>query len=82
MLTVDSLRARVRRFNDLCRGLGRESAAWDAGGGNDPLHYVEREAYKLALHNAMYSLEEARVALATAIRRIEDEAAKSQGAGA
>ena len=82
MITVESLRARVRRFHDLYRGLARESAAWEAAAGYDPLHFVEREAYKAALHKAIYSLEEARVALETAIQRIEGGTAKSRNAGA
>jgi exonuclease VII small subunit len=43
---------------------------------------VEREAYKVAVHRAIYSLEEARVALETAIQRIEEGAAQSRSAGA
>ena len=82
MITVDSLRARVRRFHDLYRGLAREAAGWTAARGNDPLHFVEREAYKVALHKAIVGLEEARVALETAIQRIDEGAAKSRGAGA
>jgi hypothetical protein len=79
MLTVDSLRARVRRFHDLYRGLARETAIPHAED-NDQLLFTERRAYKAAVHRAIAGLEDARVALATAIQRIEEEAAKSRSA--
>jgi hypothetical protein len=71
MLTVDSLRAGVRRFHDLYRELAPETAIPHADD-NDPLHFMERRAYKTAMHLAIGSLEDARVVLATAIQRIEE----------
>ena len=76
MITVDSLRACVRRFHDLYCELATETHIPKAED-NAPLHFVERRAYKAAVHKAITSLEDARVALATAIQRIEEGAAKS-----
>jgi hypothetical protein len=49
---------------------------------NDPLFFVERRAYKAAVHRAIAGLEDARIVLATAIQRIEEGAAQSQSDGA
>ena len=81
MLTVDSLRARVRRFHDLYCGLARETAIPHVED-NDPLLFTERRAYKAAVHNAIAGIEDARIVLATAIQRIEEGAAKSRSAEA
>jgi hypothetical protein len=79
MLTVDSLRARVQRFHQLCMGLAKETLkAKDI----QLLHLMERGAYKQAIHDAIERLETARIVLATAIQRIEEGAAKSQSAEA
>jgi hypothetical protein len=67
----------VRRFHDLYCGLARETAIPHAED-NDPLHFLERRAYKAAVHRAIAGLEDARVALATAIQRIEEGAAKTE----
>jgi len=80
MLTVDSLRACVRRFHDLYRELARETAIPHAED-NDPLMFMERRAYKAAIHRAIGGLEDARVVLATAIQRIEEGAAKNPSVG-
>ena len=73
MLTIESLRGRVRRLNDLCRGLAKETHVPKAEE-NDPLMFLERHAYRMAMYNAVEALEAARVALATAIQRIEETA--------
>ena len=73
MLTVDSLRARVRRLNELCIGLAKETLKPKALDG-DILHFVERNAYTQAIHDAIDGLERGRIVLATAIQRIEDGA--------
>jgi hypothetical protein len=72
MLTVDSLRARVLRLNELCGGLARETLKPKAG---DVLDFVESDAYKQAIHDAIERLETARIVLVTAIQRIQDGAA-------
>jgi hypothetical protein len=75
MVTIDSIRARVRRFHDLYRELAPETAIPHTED-NDPLHFVERRAYKAAVHRAIAGLEDARVALATALQRIEKDAGR------
>ena len=62
MITVESLRVRVRRLNELCIGLAKETVKPNAVDG-DILHFVERDDYKQAIHDAVEGLERARVAL-------------------
>ena len=75
MLTVDCLCARVRRLHELCRGLGKETLTTKD---ISLLHFMERYAYKRALHDAIEGLEGARIVLATAMQRIEEGAAKTE----
>lgn len=75
MLTIESLRARVRRLNDLCRGLRKEVNRLETEK-NDPLDYMERQAYRLAIHNGIEALEQARIVLAKAVQRLEESAAR------
>ena len=44
MMTVSDLEARVRRLEQLTRGLAKEVVRWKEG--NDPLLYLERKAYR------------------------------------
>jgi hypothetical protein len=62
------LLARVRRLDELTRGLARELALWKQG--NDPLLYLERRAYVNAMQDALAGLEEARVVLSQVVQRI------------
>jgi hypothetical protein len=62
--------ARVRRLEELTRGLSREVAVWQEGG--DPLLYPERKAYLNAIQDALAGIERARVVLAGARQRLED----------
>jgi hypothetical protein len=68
------LRARVRRLEELSLGLSREIELWRKT--MHPLQFVEREAYVGALGNAVSAAEEARVILAGAMHRIEDQERK------
>ena len=68
-MTVADLAARVRRLDELMRGLAKEVALWK--GGNDPLLYGERKAYLKAIQDALAGAEAARVVLARAQRRLE-----------
>jgi hypothetical protein len=63
--------ARVRRLEELMRGLSREVALWKEG--NDPLLYLERRAYLNAIEDAMADLEAARLVLARAAQRMRGE---------
>ena len=77
MITVDSLRARVRRLHELYCELAKETHIPKVEEA-DPLLFLERRAYKQAMHLAIGGLEDARVALETAIQRIEEGAVKTQ----
>jgi hypothetical protein len=61
----------VRRLDELCRGLAKPVALWKEC--NDPLLYLERRVYLVAIRDALAGVEEARVVLAKARRRLERE---------
>jgi hypothetical protein len=63
-----SLQARVKRLEELSRGLAREVLLWKEG--SDPLLYAERRAYLSAIQDALSGVEEARVVLARARQRL------------
>lgn len=67
-MTVEDLTSRVRRLEQLSRGLSREVTIWKAG--DDPLLYVERRAYLNAILDALAGVEAARVTLAKARERL------------
>ena len=71
MIGLPEILARVRRLDELARGLSRELELWRTSG--DPLLYLERRAYLNAVHNALAALEEARIVLAGAAQRTEGE---------
>jgi hypothetical protein len=62
------IRGRIARLDNLIGGLGRESIVIRQG--NDPLLYLERQAYLAALDVAVRGLESARVVLAKARQRM------------
>jgi hypothetical protein len=68
-MTVNDLQARVRRLDQLARGLAKEVTLWK--GGNDPLLYLERKAYLTAIQDALAGVEAARVVLAQAWTRMK-----------
>jgi hypothetical protein len=68
-MTLQHIAARIRRLDALFVGLGREVAL--IAKGDDPLLYLERQAYLRGLHCAASGLENARVILAKARQRIE-----------
>jgi hypothetical protein len=65
-----SLQARVKRLEELSRGLSREVLLWKEG--NDPLLYAERRAYLSAIQNALSGIEDARVVLSRARLRLKN----------
>ena len=73
-MTLTDLKARVDRLQDLAVGLAKEVVLWKEG--SDPLLYVERKAYLKAIQDALAGVEEARVVLARARQRLEDEEAR------
>ncbi len=70
-MTLADLAARVRRLDELMRGLAKELALWKEG--NDPLLYLERQAYLKAIQEALTAVETARIVLAKARQRTEDK---------
>jgi hypothetical protein len=68
-MTLKHIAARIQRLNDLFLGLHREQAL--IAKGDDPLLYLERQAYLRALWSTTAALENARVILAKARQRIE-----------
>jgi hypothetical protein len=80
MITVADVTARVRRLEELTRGLAKEVAVWKEG--NDPLLYLERKSYLHAIQDALAGVEAARVAMAKAAQRMQrDEGRKTAEQG-
>ena len=68
MIHEADVEKRLRRLEELTRGLSREVSLWKEG--NDPLLYLERKAYLNAIQDALAGVETARVVLARALQRI------------
>jgi hypothetical protein len=68
-MNLADLAARLRRLNELGRGLAKEVTLWKAC--DDPLLYLERKAYLNAVQDALAGVESARVVLAKACQRLE-----------
>jgi hypothetical protein len=77
MFSATDVVKRMRRLEELTRGLSREVALWKEG--NDPLLYLERRAYLNAIQDALAGVEAARVVLARANQRLSNEKAKEEG---
>ena len=69
MISVADVAARVKRLDQLTRGLAKEVVIWDQH--DDPLLFVERRAYLKAIGDALAGVESARVILAQARQRIK-----------
>jgi hypothetical protein len=69
-VTVDHLSARIKRLEALAIGFNRERCV--IAEGNDPMLYLERQAYLGAIRHAIAGLESARVTLAKARQRLRD----------
>ena len=70
-MNLKDLTTRVRRLDDLSRGLAKEVTLWKAC--DDPLLYVERKTYLRGIQKALEGTEEARVALVKVRQRLERE---------
>jgi hypothetical protein len=64
------LSARIKRLEALAIGFNRELSI--IGEGNDPMLYLERQAYLGAIRHAVSGLESARVTRAKARQRLRD----------
>jgi hypothetical protein len=67
-MNLAGLKARVRRLDALARGLAMEVILWQPC--DDPLLYVERQAYLRAVRDALAGAEAARVVLAKVVQRM------------
>jgi hypothetical protein len=67
-VNLTDLSARVRRLDQLSRGLARELTIIQTA--DDPTSYLERRADLMAMVNAVQGIEEARVTLAKACQRL------------
>jgi hypothetical protein len=72
MLCVEQVRGRYGRLEALSVGLAKEMTLVRQG--EDPLLYLERKAYLMALGDALSGVEDARVTLVKALRRIDSAA--------
>ncbi len=70
-MNLADLTARVRRLDELARGLAKEVTLWKEC--NNPLLFLERKAYVNALLDALTGMEAARVVLAKVRQRLEKE---------
>jgi len=75
VIGAEEVSARVRRLEELTRGLSKEVAIWKEG--NDPLLYLERKSYLNAIQDALAGLEAARVVLARVRQRLGPPAASA-----
>jgi hypothetical protein len=67
-VNLADLTARFRRLDQLSRGLARELTIIRKA--DDPMLYLERRAYLMAMHDALCGVEEARITLAKACQRL------------
>jgi hypothetical protein len=70
-MNLVDLQARLRRLEDLSRGLTKEVSLWKEC--NDPLLYLERKAYLNGIMDALTGVETARVTLARVRQRLGDK---------
>jgi hypothetical protein len=76
-MNLANLRARVRRLDQLARGLAKEVQLWREG--TDPLLYLERKVYLTAIQDALAGAESARVLLAKVCQRLEAQTDAGRG---
>jgi len=67
-MNLSDLRARIRRLDQLARGLAKEVSLWK--GCNDPLLYLERKSYLGGIQDALAGTEAARVVLTKVVQRL------------
>ena len=73
-MKLTDLVARIRRLEQLSRGLTRELRLWKTC--NDPLLYLERRTYLGQIQNASNAVEAARAVLVKVRQRLENERSK------
>jgi hypothetical protein len=77
MMTVDSIRARAARLEQLNLGLAKEATLWKSL--DSPLLRAERQAYLAGIQDGLAALDAAWHALTTAVARMEKDAAARRG---
>jgi hypothetical protein len=70
-MNLNDLVSRVKRLDQLSRGLAKEEILRKEG--NDPLLYRERQDYLAAIRAALSGVEGARVTLAKARQRLRGQ---------
>ena len=75
MIQLADVENRLRRLEELTRGLAKEVSLWRVG--NDPLLYLERKSYLNAIQDALAGVEAARVVLARAVQRLQADQRRS-----
>jgi hypothetical protein len=75
VIGITDIDGRLRRLEQLTRGLAKEVVMWREG--SDPLLYLERKAYLNGIQDALAGLESARVALARASHRLHQGEAEA-----
>jgi hypothetical protein len=70
-MNLVDLKKRIRRLDELSRGLAREVVLWRPC--NDPLLFLERKVYLNGIQDALAGVEAARVALVKVRQRLELE---------
>jgi hypothetical protein len=78
-MNAADLAARVRRLDQLSRGIALEISI--ASKANDPLLYLERQAYLANLRGMLGGVEAARVVLVKARHRLDGETGRRAGTG-
>ena len=76
-MNAAALAARVRRLDQLSRGVAREISVVSKA--DDPLLYLERQAYLAALRGILGGLEAALVVLVKARQRMDGDRAAPPG---
>jgi hypothetical protein len=71
-MTEQDVEARLRRLEQLTRGLSREISLWREG--KDPLLYLERRGYLNAMQDLLAAAESARIVLSKALTRMRPPA--------
>jgi hypothetical protein len=67
VLTIEDVKRRVERLEQLSMGLAEEVYLFRQA--EDPLLYLERRKYLCALQDALFGVEAARVVLAQVVQR-------------
>ena len=75
-MQLEHLEARIRRLAEVARGLSLEASNFRKG--DAPLLWTERQNYIDGILDAITGLEDARIALAKACTRLEEQATPCQ----